>query len=31
MQDAVNLNVSCILTNVYDKNQANNMFYWALY
>lgn len=27
MQDSVRLNVLCISTDTYDKNQANNMFY----
>lgn len=28
-QDLMRLNVYCILTDAYNKNQANNMFYWA--
>ena len=31
MQDPMRLNVSYILTNVYDENQTNNMFHRALY
>ncbi len=31
MQDPVRLNVSYILLNRYDENQANNMFYQTLY
>lgn len=31
MQDPVKLNVSSILSNVYDKNKVNNIFYQALY
>ncbi len=31
MQDLVRLNISCILTNVYDENQANNIFHQVLY
>ncbi len=29
MQDPVKLNISCILTNAYNENQANNMFHRA--
>lgn len=31
MQDSMKLNVSCILTDLYDENQAQNMFYRTLY
>lgn len=31
MQDLIRLNISCILTNVYNKNQASNIFYQVLY
>ena len=31
IQDLVKLNILCILTNAYDKNQVNNIFYRALY
>lgn len=29
--DLGRLNISCILADKYDKSQANNMFYQALY
>ncbi len=31
MQDPIRLNISCILTNAYDKNQTNNKFHRVSY